>query len=70
MLFEAAIEAGVSKIVHISVSNPALDSRLPYFSGKWRVEEALKSYGIPYAIIRPTLVSARTTCSSTTSLGR
>ena len=55
-LFEAAIEAGVSKIVHISVSNPAPDSRLPYFSGKWRVEEALKSYGIPYAIIRPTLV--------------
>ena len=56
MLFEAAIDAGISKIVHISVSNPAPNSRLPYFDGKWRVEEALKSYGIPYAIIRPTLV--------------
>ena len=56
MLFEAAIDAGVSKIVHISVSNPSADSPLPYFSGKWRVEEALKGYGIPYAIIRPTLV--------------
>ena len=56
MLFEAAIDAGVSKIVHVSVSNPSADSPLPYFSGKWRVEEALKSYGIPYAIIRPTLV--------------
>ncbi len=55
-LFEAAIDAGVSKIIHISVSNPSADSPLPYFSGKWRVEEALKSYGIPYAIIRPTLV--------------
>ena len=55
-LFQAAIDAGVSKIVHISVSNPSPDSPLPYFSGKWRVEEALKSYGIPYAIIRPTLV--------------
>lgn len=55
-LFEAAIDAGVSKIVHISVSNPSPDSPLPYFSGKWRVEEALKSYGIAYAIIRPTLV--------------
>ena len=54
--FEAAIDAGVSKIVHISVSNPSADSPLPYFSGKWRVEEALKGYGIPYAIIRPTLV--------------
>ena len=56
MLFEAAIDAGVSKIVHVSVSNPSANSPLPYFSGKWRVEEALKSYGVPYAIIRPTLV--------------
>ena len=56
ILFEAAIDAGVSKIVHVSVSNPTADSPLPYFSGKWRVEEALKGYGIPYAIIRPTLV--------------
>ncbi|MYA59282.1 MAG: hypothetical protein F4X40_01825 [Chloroflexi bacterium] len=56
MLFEAAIDAGVSKIFHVSVSNPSADSPLPYFSGKWRVEEALKSYGIPCAIIRPTLV--------------
>ena len=56
MLFEAAIDAGVYKIVHISVSNPSPDSPLPYFSGKWQVEEALKGYGIPYAIIRPTLV--------------
>ena len=59
MLFEAAIDAGVSKIVHVSVSNPSADSPLPYFSGKWRVEEALKTYGIPYAIIRPTLVFGR-----------
>ena len=56
VLFEAAIDAGVSKIVHVSVSNPSSDSPLPYFSGKWRVEEALKGCGIPYAIIRPTLV--------------
>ena len=56
LLFEAAIDAGISKIVHISVSNPAPNSPLPYFSGKWRVEEALQDTGIPYAIIRPTLV--------------
>ncbi len=55
-LFEAAIDAGVSKIVHMSVSNPSPDSRLPYFAGKWQVEEALKGYDIPHAIIRPTLV--------------
>ena len=56
LLFEAAIDAGISKIVHISVSNPSPNSQLPYFSGKWRVEEALQDSGIPYAIIRPTLV--------------
>ena len=56
ILFNAAKNAGIRKIVHISVSNPSLKSRLPYFKGKWQVEEALKNIGIPYAIIRPTLV--------------
>ena len=31
-LFIAAREAGVSRIVHVSVTNPSLDSRFPYFS--------------------------------------
>ena len=56
ILFNAAKNAGIRKIIHISVSNPSLKSRLPYFKGKWQVEEALKNIGIPYAIIRPTLV--------------
>ncbi|MXX93921.1 MAG: NAD(P)H-binding protein [Chloroflexi bacterium] len=56
ILFNAAKNAGIRKIVHISVSNPSLKSRLPYFKGKWQVEEALKNIGIPYAIIRPTLI--------------
>ena len=56
LLFQAAIDAGVTRIVHISVSNPSPNSPLPYFSGKWRVEEALQDSGIPHAIIRPTLV--------------
>ncbi len=55
-LFDTAKEAGVSKIVHISVAKPAPDSPLPYFSGKWRVEEALKECGVSYTIFRPTLV--------------
>ena len=33
-LFKCAAEAGVNRIVHISVTNPALDSRLPYYQGK------------------------------------
>jgi uncharacterized protein YbjT (DUF2867 family) len=56
ILFRSAAEAGVRKIVHISVTNPSLDSPLPYYRGKAQQEEALKSLGHPYSIIRPTLV--------------
>ena len=55
VLFEAAAKAGISRIVHISVSNASSGSRLPYFRGKGQVEELLKGLGVPYAIIRPTL---------------
>ena len=55
-LFEAAVEAGVGRIVHFSVSNPSHNSELPYFRGKAQVEEMLMSLGVSYAIIRPTLV--------------
>ena len=56
ILFDAAMKAGVERIVHFSVTNPSPDSGLAYFRGKWRVEEALKNLGVSYAIIRPTLV--------------
>ena len=55
-LFEAARDAGVTRIVHVSITNADSGSRLPYFSGKGSVEEALKTLGVPYAIVRPTLV--------------
>ena len=56
LLFDAAVRAGVGRIVHFSVANASPDSALPYFRGKGQVEEILKETGIPYAIIRPTLV--------------
>ena len=56
VLFDAAAKAGVGRIVHLSVANASSDSRLPYFRGKGQVEEILMGMGIPYAIIRPTLV--------------
>ena len=56
LLFEAAAGAGVARIVHFSVANASTESRLPYFRGKGQVEEILKVSGMPYAIIRPTLV--------------
>ena len=56
VLFEAAVRAGVGRIVHFSVANATADSALPYFRGKGQVEEILQDMGIPYVIIRPTLV--------------
>ena len=55
-LFEAAKRAGVGRIVHFSVTNASSESELPYFRGKAQVEDMLAGLGIPYAIIRPTLV--------------
>lgn len=55
-LFAAAAEAGVGRLVHISVTNPSADSPLPYFRGKAQVEQAVVDSGLPYAVIRPSLV--------------
>jgi NADH dehydrogenase len=52
-LFRAAREAGVERIVHVSITNPSLDSPLPYFRGKAEVERALAATGISHAILRP-----------------
>ena len=56
ILFEAARQAGVKRIVHISITNPSEDSSLEYFSGKARLEHALQEFGFSYAILRPTVV--------------
>jgi nucleoside-diphosphate-sugar epimerase len=55
-LVGAAKEAGVRKVVHISVSNPSIDSHLDYYAGKARTEEIVRSSGLRWAIVRPTLV--------------
>jgi len=56
ILMSAAAEAGVRKVVHISVSNPSIDSRLDYYAGKARTEEIVKQSGLPWAVVRPTLI--------------
>ena len=55
-LFNAAKEAGVERIVHVSITNPSLESHLEYFSGKAQLETALQNLGISYAILRPTVL--------------
>lgn len=56
VLFEAAREAGVTRIVHVSITGAGTDSPLPYFRGKGRVEKALRASGLGYAILRPTVI--------------
>lgn len=56
MLIQAAREAGVRKIVHLSIANPSRDSHLRYYSGKAQVEEAIIDSGLSYGILRPTVI--------------
>ena len=58
-LFRAAKAAGISRVVHVSVTNPSEDSPLPYFKGKAILEKALIESGLSYAIIRPTVIFGR-----------
>src|SRR5512146_1045799 len=56
VLIRAAVEAGVKKFVHVSITNPALDSPLTYFRGKAEVEAMVRDSGLEYAILRPAVV--------------
>lgn len=56
VLIRAAERAGVERIVHVSITNPSLDSSLPYFRGKAQVEEAIRASRMSWAILRPAVV--------------
>ncbi len=55
-LIKAAEDAGVRRIVHVSITNASADSPLPYFKGKGIVEQAIRSSRLSYAIVRPTVI--------------
>ncbi|HEY3087962.1 MAG TPA: NAD(P)H-binding protein [Jatrophihabitantaceae bacterium] len=55
-LFEAAANAGVRRIVHVSITHPSADSPYPYFRGKAQVEQILADVGVAYAIARPAIL--------------
>src|SRR5262249_34017874 len=50
VLLDAAKRAGVSRVVHISITNPDRKSRLPYLRAHDELEEYLKQTGIYYSI--------------------
>ncbi len=54
-LFRAAKKAGIKRIVHMSITNAALDSPWEYFRSKAQLEATLGISDIPHTIIRPTV---------------
>jgi uncharacterized protein YbjT (DUF2867 family) len=56
VLFRAAVEAGVQRVVHISITHPSSTSGYPYFRGKAEVERALAESGVSHAVLRPAVL--------------
>ena len=52
-IIDAAVAAGVSRLVWTSIANPGLDPDLSYYAGKAVVEGLVQSSGLPHAILRP-----------------
>lgn len=55
-LFTAAADAGVRRVVHVSITNPSLNSPYAYFRGKAEVEQSLVACGLSHAIVRPAIL--------------
>jgi len=55
-LIHAARDAGVKRIVHVSIANASAESPLGYYRGKAEVEAAVRESGMSYAIVRPTVI--------------
>ena len=55
-LVRAAEEAGVRRIVHISITNAAERSPLAYFRGKAEVERLIQESRLSWAMVRPTVI--------------
>jgi NADH dehydrogenase len=56
VLFAAARQAAVSRVVHVSITNPSEDSSLEYFRGKALLERDLHDSGLSHAILRPAVL--------------
>ena len=52
----AAVDAGVGHLIHISALGALDNPDYPYLFSKWQGEQAVIASGIPYTIIRPSIV--------------
>ena len=55
VLLDAARQAGVSRLVHVSVVNASIGGPTPYVRAKGQLERNVLACGIPATIVRPTL---------------
>lgn len=55
-LIDAAKNAGVRRVVHVSIANPSLESPLGYYMGKAQLEKAIVESGMAHTILRPTVI--------------
>jgi len=53
---EAARAAGVGHIVHLSAIGVDPDPAFPYLASKWGGEQAVRGSGVPFTVLRPSLV--------------
>jgi len=54
LLADAAKAAKIEHFIYSSVSGADLQTGIPHFDSKYKIEEYIKSLRIPYSIIRPT----------------
>lgn len=52
-LADAAVDAGVERIVFSSVGGAERDSGVPHFESKYRVEQYLQGLEVPVTVVRP-----------------
>jgi len=55
-LINAAKQAGIEHIVHVSIAKPSLNSPLDYYRGKAELEKDIAESGLSYTILRPTVI--------------
>lgn len=58
-IFNAARNAGVSRIVHVSILHADQADDLAYYRGKHALEDSLRALNVPHAIIRPGVLFGR-----------
>jgi NADH dehydrogenase len=52
----AATDAGVERAVVVSCLGAQAASRFPFYAAKWKAEQLVRGSGLPYVILRPSLV--------------